>query len=660
MTRSKDPRWQARELREQIQYHEHRYYVLDDPEVSDAEYDALMNRLKELEAAYPELATPDSPTQRVGGKPREGFVKVPHSAVMLSLDNAYSHEELLEFHRKVLELSGREKVDYVAELKLDGLSLAVRYEDGRMVRAVTRGDGSVGEDVTENARTIRSLPLTIDRREAIEVRGEVVMGLPAFTRLNAEREAAGLARFANPRNAAAGGVRTLDPAVTAARRMDYYAYALIGIPRREHWEVLGTLAELGFKVNKNRKLCRSIEDVVEFCNHWEEARHKLAYETDGVVVKANTLALREELGSTAKAPRWAIAYKYAARAAVTRVLDIRVQVGRTGTLTPVAVLDPVPIGGVTVSNATLHNEDEIRRLGLCIGDRVQVERGGEVIPKVVAVVEQAADRREFQMPAQCPECNGHVVREEGEAAWRCINASCPARLKETLLHFAGRKVMNIDGLGYALVDQLVDKGLVKSVADVYDLTVVQLAELEHMAEKSAGNVVAEIEASKKLPLERVIFGLGIRHVGERLAQTLAGHFGSLDTLAAASQEELEQAEDVGPKVAQSIREFFGEEHNKELIERLRRAGLTFTGEKKAKALDARLAGVTVVLTGTLARHTREEAARLLEAAGAKVTNSVSKKTTYVIAGADAGSKLEKAKALGVQVLDEGAMEALLK
>ncbi len=667
------------ELREQIRRHEYLYYVLDQPAISDAEFDAWMNRLKQLEAEHPELVTPDSPTRRVGGQPREGFVKVRHSAVMLSLDNAYSPQELLDFDRRVRELAGRERVDYVAELKLDGLSMAVHYRNGRLERAVTRGDGSVGEDVTENARTFRSLPLSVFRNpdaeravkraglsDSFEARGETIMPLTAFQKLNAEREAQGLPRFANPRNAAAGSVRVLDPAITAGRRLDFFAYALLRngrAPLAEHRQALETLAALGFKVNPNWRHCRNAEEVLRFCEEWEGKREKLPYEIDGVVVKVNSVALHEELGSTAKAPRWAIAYKYAARAAFTAVRAIEVQVGRTGALTPVAVLEPVPIGGVLVSRATLHNEDEIERLGLLVGDLVQVERGGDVIPKVVKVVEEERARRRgqlhrFQMPERCPVCHGRVVREEGEAARRCINASCPARLKESILHFAARKVMGIDGLGEALVDQLVEKGLVRSVADLYRLTREQWVNLERMGEKSAQNLLDEIEESKKLPLARVIFGLGVRHVGERLAQTLAEHFGSLDRLLQASPEELQEVPDVGPKVAESIHQFFQERQNRALVERLRQAGLRFeeTGRRKA---GGPLAGKTFVLTGVLQKYTREQAQQRIEESGGKVTSSVSKKTDYVVAGADPGSKLEKARALGVKILDERAFERLL-
>lgn len=660
---------EVEELREQIRRHEYRYYVLDQPEITDAGFDALMNRLKQLEKENPELVTPDSPTQRVGGQPREGFVKVRHSSAMMSLDNAYSPEELLDFDRRVRALAGREQVQYAAELKLDGLSMALHYRDGRLARAVTRGDGSVGEEVTENIRTIRAVPLSVDEAAvkkagiggSFEVRGEVIMPLNAFRRLNENREAQQLSKFANPRNAAAGSVRVLDPGITATRRLDFFAYSLLREGRAalsEHWKTLETLNQLHFHVNPNRKRCADIHEVLAFIEEWEHKREKLPYEIDGVVAKANSVALQEEVGYTSKAPRWAIAYKYAARAAETAVLDIVPQVGRTGAITPVAVLEPVPIGGVMVGRATLHNEDEITRLGLQIGDRVQVERGGDVIPKVVKVVAEAPERRSFRMPESCPVCGGKVVREEGEAIRRCINANCPARLKESILHFAARKVMGIDGMGRVMVEQLVDKGLVKNVADIYGLTMDRLLTLERVGEKSAQNVLDEIEESKKLPLSRVIFGLGVPQVGERLAQELAGHFGTLDALMQASAEELENVPDVGPKVARSIREFFDEPRNRELVERLRKAGLQFEQKQRRKS-GGPLAGKTLVLTGTLEKYTREEAKQLIEDAGGKVTSSVTKKTDYVVAGADPGSKLTKANELGVKVLTEAEFEKVL-
>jgi len=642
-------------LRETLRYHEHRYYVLDEPEVSDAEYDAIMRELRDLETAHPELLTPDSPTQRVGGKPREGFVKVSHSSPMLSLDNALDEGELRDFDRRVRELLRGETFQYVAELKLDGLSMAAHYRDGQFVQAVTRGDGIVGEDVTENARTIRSLPLRVPSKLAqFEVRGETVMNRRAFERLNAERDERGLSRFANPRNAAAGSLRVLEPSVTASRRLDYYTYFLQvdGAPAMpRHWESLEEMVRMGFRVNANRKLCRDIDEVLGFCAEWEAQREELPYEIDGVVVKVDSIAQQRQLGFTAKAPRWAIAYKYPARQATTTVENIEVQVGRTGALTPVAHLAPVEVSGVTVSRATLHNEDEIERLGLQIGDTVVIERSGDVIPKVVRVQALGSYRKPFRMPATCPVCGGKVVREEGEAASRCINTNCPARLKESILHFAARGVMNIDGMGDVLVDQLVDRGIVRSVADIYDLTMAQLVALDRMGAKSAGNVLRNIEKSKQNALPRILTALGIRFVGERTAVFLAEAFGSLDRIAQASAEDLQRAEEVGPKVAESVCQFFREPHNQELVERLRAAGLKFDYQVKRKK-GGPLEGMTFVLTGALPNLSREEATRLIESAGGKVSGSVSRKTSYVVAGEEAGSKLDKARGLGVEVIDE--------
>ena len=651
-------------LREKIRYHEHRYYVLDDPEISDADYDLLMIQLKKLEAQHPELITPDSPTQRVGGKPREGFVKVEHSSPMLSLDNAYNEEELRDWERRVHELSGQKEIEYVCELKLDGLSMALHYSDGRYRRAITRGDGSIGEDVTPNIRTLRSVPLVADVKKAklpdgFEVRGEVVMPLKAFERMNEERERQGLSKFANPRNAGAGAVRVLDPNITASRRLDFFAYFLLveGRPYRDkHSENLKALTAAGFNVNRNWRLLKDVNAVLEYIREWEGKRDALPYEIDGIVIKINSVAMQRQLGFTGKAPRWAIAYKYPARAGVTKINDILVQVGRTGKLTPVAALEPVFIGGTTVSRATLHNMDEIERLGVKIGDWVQVERGGDVIPKVVKVIEDKdhpRGHRKFHMPEKCPVCGGLVVRAEGEADHRCVNANCPAKLRESVLHFASRGVMNIEGMGDALVNQLVDSGLVKSVADIYALNLEKLLTMERMGEKSAQNVLDEIADTRKLPLERVIYGLGIRFVGERTAEFLAEHFGSLDAIMNASAEELQEVNEIGPRIAESMVEFFAEPKNRELIERLRKAGLQFKGKKKERG--TKLAGKTFVLTGTLANYSRDQAKKMIEAAGGKVSGSVSKKTDYVVAGADAGSKLDKASALGIKVIDEKEM-----
>jgi DNA ligase (NAD+) len=659
-------------LRETIRRHEHRYYVLDDPEISDAEFDVLMNELKRLEAEHPTLVTPDSPTQRVGGKPREGFVKAKHSSPMLSLDNAYSEDELRDWERRVHELSGRTDLEYMCELKLDGMSLALVYSDGRLERGITRGDGSVGEDVTLNVRTVRSVPLSIAndklKRAGIpadfETRGEMLMPLAAFRKLNEEREKQGLSTFANPRNFTAGTVRQLEPSITAQRRMDYFAYLLLKDGQTffdRQSKAMDALEAAGFKVNPNRKLAKNLEEVWRFIQSWEGKRESLPYEIDGIVVKVDRTAWQRELGFTGKAPRWAIAYKYAARGAVTQIEDILVQVGRTGKLTPVAALKPVPIGGTTVSRATLHNMDEIERLAVKIGDWVEVERGGDVIPKVVKVVEDDKEHprghKQFEMPEHCPVCGGNVVRTPGEVDHRCVNANCRAKLQGTILHFASRHVMNIDGLGEALVNQLNERGLVRKVADLYKLTKDDLLQLERMGEKSAENVLAEIEASKKLPLERVIYGLGIRFVGERTAKFLAEHFGALDAIMEASAEELEEVNEVGPRIAESIVEFFADEHNRKLVSDLRKAGLTFTGQKKEKG--TKLAGKTFVLTGTLARHTRDEAKQTIEDAGGRVSGSVSKKTDYVVAGSDAGSKLDKARELGVSVIDEEELERLV-
>jgi DNA ligase (NAD+) len=656
-------------LRNDIRYHEYRYYVLDNPEISDFEFDKLMHRLQELEAQNPELVTPDSPTQRVGGQPAEEFPKVRHSLPMLSLDNTYSIDELKDFDRRVRELSGRLRVEYVGELKLDGLSMALTYEDGVLTHGVTRGDGVEGEEVTANVKTIRSVPLRIDpkRAEVIgnparwEVRGEVILPRKAFEQTNAQREAAGEPRFANPRNAAAGSMRQLDARIVAQRKLDMFLYYLLvdnREPLREHWQNLEALTKMGFKVNPHRRLCKSFDDLMAYIQEWESKRDSLEYEIDGIVVKVNDIRLWEELGTTAKSPRWAIAYKYAARQATTTVMNIRAQVGRTGTLTPVADLEPVDVGGVTVSHATLHNMDEIARLGVKIGDTVLIQRAGEVIPQVVKVVKQAPEGREFSMPKQCPVCGGEVHRAEGEVAYRCVNSACPARLKESLLYFAGRRAMNIDGLGEALVDQLVDKGLVHDVADLYSLSHEQLANLERMGDKSASNLREEIENSKKASLARLIFALGIRFVGERTGQLLADHFASLDKLAKASEAELLEVEEVGPRVAESILEFFREPQNRMVIEKLRKAGLQFEQAKVHKP-EGDLAGKQFVLTGTLPRYSRDEAKKMIEEAGGRVTGSVSKKTDYLVVGADPGSKLEKARSLGVKTIEEAELLKLL-
>jgi len=649
----------AEELRDQIRDHEHRYYVLDKPSISDFEFDQLVRELQQLEAEHPELITPDSPTQRVGGQPAKEFPTYTFSRPMLSLENAYSEEELLDWGRRVNQLADTDTVDYVAELKIDGLSVALIYDSGLLDKAVTRGDGRTGEVVTGNVRTIRSVPLHLLQDASVEVRGEVFLSLKAFRQLNEEREEAGQLRFANPRNAAAGSLRQLDPKVAAARPLDFYAYWISPTKDRQS-ENLKWITALGLKVNPHRKLCHSLQEVIDFCRHWEERRDELDYEIDGVVVKVNSVDLQAHLGSTSKSPRWAIAVKFRARQATTRLLNIRVQVGRTGALTPVAELEPVQLGGTTIRNATLHNEDEIERLAVQINDRILLERGGDVIPKIVSVVEQAPDRFPFRMPSHCPVCGAQVYREEGEAVRRCVSQTCPAKLKESLLHWSSRKAMKIDGLGFRLVEQLVAKNLVHDVSDLYRLTMKEIVDLERMGPKSAENLIREIDASRSLEFWRLLFGIGIRHVGERTAQILARHFGSVERLEQASLEELERVHEVGPKLAESIHQFFKEPQNRALVERLRSAGLPMKSAavEQSKTVQA-FEGKTFVLTGTLDTMTREEASTLIESRGGRVSSSVSKKTTYVVAGRDAGSKLEKARDLGVTILDEQQFRTML-
>jgi DNA ligase (NAD+) len=657
------------QLRDKIRHHDYQYYVLDEPELTDAAYDRLMNRLKELEAANPKLITLDSPTARVGGTPRAGFQTVKHARQMLSLDNAFSYEALGDFDRRVRQGIGREKIEYVAEHKFDGLSISLQYEDGILVRGVTRGDGSTGEDVTPNVKTIRSVPLRIDAalikkaklKSTFEVRGEVLMTRKAFEAMNRYQEQMGAKVFVNPRNAAAGSVRVLDPSITAQRRLEFFAYYLLvdGLePFAKHSESLEALKQLRFRASDDWKLCDGIERVLAYCDAWEPKREHLPYEIDGVVIKVNSTGIQRELGFTAKAPRWAIAYKYPARQETTVVNDIRVQVGRTGTLTPVAVLEPVQVGGVTVSRSTLHNMDEIDRLGLQIGDTVLIERAGEVIPHVLKVVKEGANRRPFHMPDKCPECGSAIHKAEDEVAYRCVNAACPAKRRESLLHFASRHAMDIDGLGDKIVDQLVANGLVKDVADLYTLKLDTLIDLERFAEKSAQNLIDEIEASKKASLARLIYALGIRMIGERTGQLLAAHFSSLDELAEATEEQLLEVGEVGPKVAASIAEFFSEPANKKIIKKLDKLGVKPTAEKRV-VKSQKFAGKSFVFTGGLANRSREAAAELVQQHGGKISGSVSKKTDYVVVGTDPGSKYDKAKELGVEILTEAEFEKLI-
>jgi len=656
------------QLRVELRRHEELYYVYDNPELSDADYDSLMARLQALEAEHPDLAMPDSPTQRVGGRPAEEFAEYVHRRPMLSLDNSYNIEDLHAFDERIKRLVDNRRLEYVAELKIDGLSISLHYAGGVLVRGVTRGDGRRGEDVTQNVRTIRSIPLRLkDDASAseLEVRGEAYLSRKTFERINTEREAAEEPRFANPRNAAAGTIRQLDPKIVSARRLDLFAYDCIAGDRKAfatHWEGLEWLERAGFCVSHTR-LCPSIEEVIEFCNEMETQRDELEYEIDGVVVKINSTALQEEFGATTKSPRWAIAYKYPARQATTQVLDIIVQVGRTGALTPVAVLSPVLVAGSTVARATLHNEDEIKRLDVRIGDWVLIEKSGDVIPKVIKVVEsqRTGTEKPFEMSEKCPVCGGGVSRPEGEVVARCVAADCPAQLKARLLHFASRRAMRIEGLGDALADQFVGTQLVKDVAGLYDLTHEQVAGLERMAEKSASNLLAQIEASKTRDLPQLIFGLGIRHIGERTAAILAHNFRTLEGLGAASVEELDAVPEIGLTVAESVRDWFADEGNRALCARLRAAGVRSEMEACAGrgVQDEAFAGMLFVLTGKLETLTRDEAAALIEARGGRVTSSVSKKTTYVVAGEEAGSKLDKAQTLGVRVLDETEFKEML-
>jgi DNA ligase (NAD+) len=660
---------QIQKLREELRRHEYLYYVLDEPEISDVKFDRMMEELQQLEATHPELVTPDSPTQRVGGTPRKGFETRKHSPAMMSLDNTYSMEELGEFDRRVLELAGREKIDYVTEHKFDGLSVSLIYENGVLTRGVTRGDGTTGEDVTANVRTIRSIPLRVEPAELkkaampndFEVRGEIIMPLRAFEALNERQEKEGGKIYANPRNVAAGSVRVLDPEITRSRQLDFHAYYLLvggREPMRLHSEALEALQKMHFKVSPDWRVCHSIDAVKKFIESWESKREKLPYEIDGIVIKVNEIAMQQELGFTSKAPRWAVAYKYPARQETTVVNDVIFQVGRTGTLTPVAVLEPVEVGGVTVSRSTLHNMDEIARLGLHIGDTVIVERAGEVIPHVIKVVKEGKPRREIVIPERCPECNSKIHKDPEEVAYRCVNASCPAKRKESLLHFAGRHAMNIDGLGDKIVDQLVDKGLVKDFADLYELKLEDISALDRKAEKSAQNLLDEIKASKSNSLARLIYALGMRFVGERTGQLLADHFSSLPKLAEATVEELVEVPEVGPKVAQSIADFFSESANQNLVKRLKDEGLKMT-EKRQAPEDTRFAGMSFVFTGALSRRSRDEAGAEVVKHGGKVSGSVSKLTDYVVVGSDPGSKHDKAVSLGVTVLSEDEFDKLL-
>ena len=642
-------------LRDEIKHHEKKYYVDNDPQVSDHEFDLLVKELKALEGLYPDLVTPESPTQRVGEKPVEGFPSVAHALPMLSLDNCFTVEELREFEERTKRLLPGEKIEYVAELKIDGLSISILYRGGKYAQGVTRGDGVRGDDVTSNVKTIRSLPLRISDLRDVEVRGEVYLPFESFQRINAEQEKSGRPLFANPRNAASGSIRLLDPREVAARKLDAFLYYIFveGKELPTQWGGLKKLKDLGFKINPQSRLCADLEEVIAFWEEWRDQRDRLDYDADGIVIKVNSAEQRRALGTTAKSPRWAISFKFPARQATTRIKDIRVQVGRTGALTPVADLEPVRLSGTTITLSTLHNEDEIKRKDIRVGDYVLIERSGDVIPKVVAVMKErrTGKERKFVFPARCPVCGSSTFRPEGEVIARCTNVSCPAKLRESLLHFASRRAMNIEGLGEALVDQLLEKKLVRAISDLYSLRYDDLVGLERMGPKSSQNLLDEIKNSKQRDLAALLFALGIRHVGERLAQTLAQNFKTLDVLAEASAEDLTRVEDVGPTVAESVAFFFRQPENIELLRKLKQAGLNFRSREERRG-DRPLAGKSFVLTGTLSKFPREEAAGIIESLGGKVASSVSSKTNYLVVGEAPGSKLDKARRLGIPILDE--------
>jgi DNA ligase (NAD+) len=652
-----------------VRRHEHLYYVLDQPEIADAEYDRLERELRDLEAQFPDLVTPDSPTQRVGEKPSESFPSFVHAVPMLSLDNTYNEEELREFEKRIFRQVGERPIDYVAEPKIDGLSMALHYEDGRLVRGVTRGDGVRGDDVTPNVRAIKAVPLTLSGEDVprrLEARGEVFLPRSRFEAINREREEREEEPYANPRNVASGTMKSLDARVVADRGLRIYVYSVAraeGVAIRSQWEALEKMRGWGLRTHPESRLCHGLDEVLAFCAEWQEKRDRLQYDIDGVVVKVDSFALQQELGYTSKFPRWAIAYKYPARQASTLVHDIQVYVGRTGKFTPVAHLEPVPLAGSTVARATLHNEEEVARKDVRVGDTVLIEKGGDVIPKVVKVVEgkRPEGTAPWTPPETCPVCGTRAVKPEGEVDRRCPNASCPAQVEQRLRHFARRDTMDIEGLGDVLVHQLVEKGMVRDFADLYHLAGRrdELVALERMAEKSADNLLGQIEASRGRELRRLLYGLGIRFVGERAAMLLARHFRSLDAIAGAPVEEMESIYEIGPVVARSVREWFDREENRRLIARLQEAGVSTAEASAAAPIEQTLKGQQFVLTGALERMTRDEAKAAIEARGGRVTSSVSKKTTAVIVGRDPGAKAAKAAELGVRLVTEEALAALL-
>ena len=672
MAKLEEVKRKVEKLREEIRHHDYRYYVLNQPEISDKEYDDLVKKLKQLEKQHPQLITPDSPTQRVGEKPLIGFKTVKHRVAMLSLDNTYSSEEIEEWDKRVDKGLPSGKAEYVVELKIDGVGVSLTYEKGVFLVGATRGDGVTGDDITQNLKTIKSIPLRFlttgssQLPDVIEVRGEVFMEKADFEKLNAEKKRKDEALFANPRNAAAGSLKLLDSQLTAGRKLNCFIHSFGtlegGKVYKTHWEFLQSAKRLGLRVNPQIKLCKNVNEVISYCENWDNKRGRLGYEIDGMVIKVNSLAQQKRLGYTMKSPRWAIAYKFPAQQATTTLKDIILQVGRTGVITPVAMLEPVECGGVTISRATLHNFDEIKRLDVRIGDRVIVERAGEVIPKIVKVVESVRKgRREiFKVPEKCPECGGRITKEkEEEVAYRCINPSCPAQLERGLVHFASRNAMDIEGFGESVVEQVVKNGLVRDFAGIYSLGKEELLRLELFAEKRAQNLLDAIEKSKERPLARLLFALGIRHVGEKAAETLAEEFGSIDALMEGKEEELERIPEVGPALAASVREFFRQKEIRILIEKLRKAGLKLEQERVKKGAQI-LAGKNFVFTGELKRYSRSEAEKLVKNLGGKASSSVSKQTSYVVAGESPGSKYGKAKALGVPILSEEEFDKLIK
>ena len=654
-------------LRAEIERHNELYYQRAEPEISDIDFDQLLERLKAIETEHPDLITPDSPTQRVGGK-ADSLRPFTHTVPLMSLDNSYDLNELKAFTERCEKLAEGRTLEYVAELKIDGLSVSLHYDNGILMTGATRGDGQTGDEVTQNVKTIRTIPLRLrkDAPERAEVRGEVFLSRSQFARINSELEMQGEKTFANPRNCASGTLRMLDSAVVASRRLDMFPYdAYTGNQKMfaTHWENFEWCERNGFNVNPNRRLCRDFEELAAFVADIEAKRDSFDYEIDGVVVKVNSTALQDEFGTTTKAPRWAIAYKYPARQATTRLLGIVIQVGRTGALTPVAHLEPTLLAGTTVSRASLHNEDEIKRLDLRIGDYVTIEKSGEIIPQVLSAVvsKRNGTETEFEFPRECPVCGFEAVRPEGEAVRRCSNSDCPAKIKARILYFAARKAMDIEGLGEVLVETLVDNGMIRDVAGLYSLTLDQVIGLERMAEKSGSNLIDEIEASKGRGLQRLLFGIDIRHVGERTAKILAGHFRSIDWIAAASVDELKAIFEIGQTVAESVHDWFRDMANIDLVERLKAAGVkTETDAASVEMLDERFIGKTFVLTGKLENYTRDEAAKFIEDRGGRVSSSVSKKTDYVVAGTDAGSKLIKAESLGVAMLDEEQFREMIR